>query len=153
MMTSNLGFDMLTSDMPLPSKEEVERAVEFHFRPEFLNRLDKIIHFIPLRPEHMVDVVQVHFNQLRQEIFQQYQISLTLTDDAQQWLAEKGYDLRRGARPLIRLMKQIREKLGGMLIEGRIGTPKAGYGISLSVILSQDDDELMVVQADNDTLK
>ncbi|MBF0182166.1 MAG: ATP-dependent chaperone ClpB [Magnetococcales bacterium] len=89
-MTSNLDPAMLS------------RA----FRPEFLNRIDDIVHFHPLGPEHMEQIVAIQIQRIRQ-LLASHQITLDLTHEARAWLAQEGFDPQYGARPLKRLMQRV----------------------------------------------
>jgi ATP-dependent Clp protease ATP-binding subunit ClpA len=147
-MTSNLGYRDISTGMPLPSKEEVEKEIEWHFRPEFLNRIDKIVHFMPLLREHMLAIVDIHFAQLRKRVFSGYQISIDISDQAREWLAERGYDLLKGARPLLRLIEQqLTQPIGTMLINGEIF-----QGANLFADVNAENEGLYFSSDDNSTI-
>lgn len=80
------------------------------FKPEFINRFDETIIFKPLEVSELEQVVGVLARNINQELANQ-RIIVTLTEDATQWLAEKGHDPVMGARPLRRLMQKTIETI------------------------------------------
>lgn len=118
-MTSNLGSELIDPDL---SEELVEKrvleVVHHSFRPEFINRVDELIVFHRLTPEHLRSIAEIQVEQLRNRLREQ-NLNLELTDDALDWLAENGYDPAFGARPLKRLVqKAIGDPLAVKLLEG-----------------------------------
>src|SRR5689334_844351 len=106
-MTSNLGSDQLLEEMrtrraPM-TKEEILRIVEptlkAHFRPEFLNRLDEILPFLPLQESDMEKIVDIQLTRVAHRL-QEKAIKVLWDDAVVAYLAEKGYDPSYGARPL-----------------------------------------------------
>jgi len=100
-MTSNLGY---TSADSQPTPDDVKRAVYSHLRPEFINRIDAMVHFQPLQPVHMQQLVQIQAQKL-QNMLDRHKITLEITYEAVNWLAAHGYDPQMGARALIRLFE------------------------------------------------
>jgi ATP-dependent Clp protease ATP-binding subunit ClpB len=106
---------LMTSN--LRSLNEV-RAV---FKPEFLNRLDDVLVFDPLRPEALNDIVAIQVERLRRQAALNG-IELVVDERAREFLARTGYDPAYGARPLKRaLQKHVVDLLAKELIAGRIG--------------------------------
>ena len=108
LLTSNLGAEYL---LALKDGADVETArakimgdVEKAFRPELLNRLDNILLFQRLSRENMTDIVDLQMLELQKRL-EDRRISVRVSDPARQWLANKGYDPKFGARPLKRVMK------------------------------------------------
>ncbi len=121
-MTSNLGSEFLTQDSHAvkDAPDMVMNVVRGHFRPEFLNRLDDMIIFHPLRMEDMGTIIDIQILLLNQRLKEQ-SIELTLDKSAKDYLARVGYDPMYGARPLKRLIQRvIEDPLAMMIIEGRI---------------------------------
>lgn len=123
-LTSNLGSDMLASLKPgEPSetvREEVMEVVHRAFRPEFLNRLDEIILFDRLKLEDMAGIVDIQLKKLNKLLSEQG-VTLTISSQAIQWLAEKGYDPIYGARPLKRVIqKELQNKIANLVLAGFI---------------------------------
>jgi ATP-dependent Clp protease ATP-binding subunit ClpC len=89
-------------------KEQVGEEVENTFQPEFLNRLDDIIVFHPLTKEQIGEIVHIMLRDVRDRLSEE-QLSITLTDDAVEFLVEHGYDQKFGARPLKRTIQRYIE--------------------------------------------
>jgi ATP-dependent Clp protease ATP-binding subunit ClpA len=85
-------------------KSDARKAVERLFSPEFRNRLDEIVDFDQLTPEVMGRVVDKFVKEVEGQL-RAKKVTLTLTDAARQWLAEEGFDLDFGARPLARVIQ------------------------------------------------
>ena len=95
-------------------------AIERTFTPEFRNRLDAIISFAPLSREVIVRVVEKFVLQLEAQLIDRG-VHIELTPEAANWLAEKGYDDRMGARPLGRVIQEtIKKPLAEELLFGRL---------------------------------
>ncbi len=123
-MTSNAG----ASDMQRAAigfgrdKREGEdtAAIERTFTPEFRNRLDAIISFLPLSREIIIQVVDKFVLQLEAQLIDRG-VHIELTPEASNWLAEKGYDDKMGARPLSRVIQEhIKKPLAEELLFGRL---------------------------------
>jgi ATP-dependent Clp protease ATP-binding subunit ClpA len=121
-MTSNAGArDMAKAAIGFSGarktgKPEVERL----FSPEFRNRLDEIVTFAPLTPEVMARVVDKFVAQLQAKL-KERKVELELTPAARAFLAEKGYDLDFGARPMARTVQsELEDKLSDELLFGRL---------------------------------
>lgn len=117
-------------------------AINRQFSPEFRNRLDAIIQFNPLEMPVIHQVVQKFIIQLEAQLADRG-ITFDLTDDAIQWLADKGYDPLMGARPLARIIQEYIKKpladeiLFGKLRKGgtvRVGLNQADKAISLEIL-------------------
>jgi ATP-dependent Clp protease ATP-binding subunit ClpC len=129
-MTSNLGTEYVHKSGPLgflPSgsnqeerqaQEKIESALKGTFRPEFLNRIDEIITFSPLSRENMMEIVDLQMKEI-QERLSEHDITVVLSDDARQWLANEGFNPAFGARPLRRaLQKFVESPLSLTLLSG-----------------------------------
>jgi ATP-dependent Clp protease ATP-binding subunit ClpB len=123
-MTSNLGSEFLSlqpegqdSDAV---REEVMGVVRGHFRPEFLNRVDEIILFHRLQRAEMGAIVDIQMGRLA-KLLTDRKITLELSAEGREWLADKGYDPAYGARPLKRVIqKSVQDALAGMILAGDI---------------------------------
>jgi ATP-dependent Clp protease ATP-binding subunit ClpB len=127
-LTSNLGSDVLLQKQEkgakLTNKDEIlellDPIVKAHFRPEFINRLDDILPFVPLKQQDMKKIVVIQLNRLRTRLFEKT-IELDWKEDVLELLAEEGYDPLFGARPLKRLIQQkIVNMLSEALLKGEI---------------------------------
>lgn len=127
-MTSNLGSDQLLEKMEHSktalSKETLlailDPIIKAHFRPEFVNRLDDILPFLPLRREDMQKIVTIQLQHLVKRLHDR-NVTLTWTKEVVTYLAEEGYDPFFGARPLKRLIQQdVVNMLSKAILEGKI---------------------------------
>ncbi len=128
-MTSNVGSQHLvsTKQFGFTSRDgvdfqETERramdALERSFRPEFLNRIDEIIVFEPLTKEDVLSIVGIMLKRLNKHLESQ-RVSVEVTEAAKEFLAEKGYDPKFGARPLARSIRRyIENPLSSRIIGG-----------------------------------
>ncbi|MCE5201640.1 MAG: ATP-dependent chaperone ClpB [Synergistaceae bacterium] len=124
-MTSNLGAQSLISGMDSNSgeisdraKNEVMDALRSSFRPEFLNRVDEIIIFKPLRIEEITEIVRLLLKQLESRL-RERNITLEITPEALAVAAKNGYDPVYGARPLKRyLQKKLETQIARLIIGG-----------------------------------
>ena len=95
-------------------------AIERTFTPEFRNRLDAVISFAPLPKSVILQVVEKFVLQLEAQLLDR-NVSIELTKPAAEWLAEKGYDDKMGARPLARVIQEhIKKPLAEELLFGRL---------------------------------
>ncbi|HHY03698.1 MAG TPA: ATP-dependent chaperone ClpB [Thermoanaerobacterales bacterium] len=124
-MTSNIGSQeilnfQVTKDKSFSEiKEKVLDMMKLYFKPEFLNRVDEIIVFHPLEPKHMQKISELLLNNFAQRVKNNSGIELTWSEKTINYLAEKGYDPRFGARPVKRLIQQnIETPLSRKIIQG-----------------------------------
>ncbi|CAG5157109.1 uncharacterized protein ALTATR162_LOCUS4901 [Alternaria atra] len=131
-MTSNLGADIIVGDDVLHSVDKdsseispavrsaVMDVVSATYPPEFLNRLDEFIVFRRLSREALRDIVDIRLKELQQRLDDR-RIVLECPDEAKQWLCDRGYDPKFGARPLNRLIaREIGNSLADRIIRGEI---------------------------------
>jgi ATP-dependent Clp protease ATP-binding subunit ClpB len=112
-MTSNLGSEQLLEKMRAHSHEWtketilaiVDPIIKRHFRPEFINRLDDILPFLPLQEKEMEKIVILQLKRVAERLLERA-IHLTWQQALALYLAQKGYDPFFGARPLKRLIQQ-----------------------------------------------
>ena len=90
------------------------------FKPEFLNRIDEIVHFRSLTEKDLEGVVEIQLRGLVARLAESRRLTLEVTPAAREWLARRGYDPAFGARPLKRLIqREISDPLALALLEGR----------------------------------
>ncbi|MBJ6988934.1 MULTISPECIES: ATP-dependent Clp protease ATP-binding subunit ClpA [unclassified Devosia] len=123
-MTSNVGAaELARAPIGFGRKREVgddEEAVNRQFSPEFRNRLDAIISFAPLPRETVRRVVEKFVLQLEGQLAERG-VTIDLTPEAADWLAEHGYDERMGARPLGRVIQEhVKKPLADQLLFGEL---------------------------------
>lgn len=106
-MTSNIGSDKILEAGVLDEKvkNSIRELLFKYFRPEFLNRIDDIIFFTPLRAEDLKRIVKLNFDKLRYRL-RDKKIEINLSDGALDKLAELGYSKEFGARPIKRALQQ-----------------------------------------------
>ncbi len=132
-MTSNAGAaDMQKAAIGFGREKregEDTAAIERTFTPEFRNRLDAVVSFAPLSREIILQVVDKFVLQLEAQLIDR-NVHIELTPEAANWLAEKGYDDKMGARPLGRVIQEhIKKPLAEELLFGRLtkgGVVKVG---------------------------
>ncbi len=128
-LTSNLGSEHL--DKPVMTdemREEVLGVMRKALRPEFLNRLDEIIMFLPLSPDQLAQILDL---QLKKEIrmLRDQGIVLEVSDAAKRWLLDQNDHPEWGARPLRRIIqKNLREPLADWLLTA---APEKGAGVAV----------------------
>lgn len=128
-MTSNLGADLIRKSteigfsakegMPEYStiKEKIEGAMKKHFKPEFLNRLTDTVIFQPLMREALREIVNLEIKKLQDRLLRK-EIFITLTDEAKEFLVQKGFQPEMGARPLRRAIEQyVEDPLSEVLLQ------------------------------------
>jgi ATP-dependent Clp protease ATP-binding subunit ClpA len=123
-MTSNVGaMDLQKSPIGFGRRREKgddEEAINRVFTPEFRNRLDAIISFGPLPPEVVRRVVEKFVLQLEGQLAERG-VTIHLTPEAADWLAEKGYDEKMGARPLGRVIQEyVKKPLAEQVLFGEL---------------------------------
>ncbi len=155
-MTSNVGSEMITdrgtlgfSDQEIDSvesyqdmKDRVIGEVRKVFRPEFMNRLDDIIVFHQLPREQVKQIAELMLGELKERLFEEHTIALTLDESASELLIEKGYDPRYGARPMRRALERLIENpISELILQGEFeqGAP---------VVATADGEEMRFTRGD-----
>ena len=137
-LTSNMGSQFLI-DLTTPfeeRKEQVLSVVRQQFRPEFLNRLDAMVMFNPLDREELMRIAGIQIEQLQHRLADR-RISIELTEDAKQWLVNKGFDPIYGARPLRRLVQTaVGDKLAVAILSGEV---KDGDSVVIGTLPDGED--------------
>lgn len=145
-MTSNVGsefirketsFGFVTRDDARASyarmKETVLEQLNKQFRPEFLNRVDEKIVFRPLSREDLAAIVDIMIQDINSRL-EEKGLSLEITKKVKDFLVEKGYDPKLGARPLRRAIEEyIEDPLSEEVLKG-----KFGYGSKIRLSLEKD---------------
>ncbi|MEE3480977.1 MAG: ATP-dependent chaperone ClpB [Lachnospiraceae bacterium] len=125
-LTSNLGSEFLLNgideagNITSDAASQVQDLLKASFRPEFLNRLDEIIMFKPLTKENIGFIVDLQMKHLNERLSDK-QLTVTLTDEAKQYVIDSGYDPVYGARPLKRFLQKNVETLAArVILEGQV---------------------------------
>ncbi|EGX91734.1 heat shock protein 78 [Cordyceps militaris CM01] len=154
-LTSNLGADILVGQDPLhPYKEDangemdpsvraaVMDVVGHAYPPEFLNRIDSFILFKRLGRDALRDIVDIRLEELQARLDDR-RIVLQVGDDVRDWLADRGYDPKYGARPLNRLItNEIGNGLADHIIRGKLK-----MGETATVHIKDDGSGLVVANS------
>jgi ATP-dependent Clp protease ATP-binding subunit ClpB len=116
-MTSNLGNQLWEGGHTV-TRDEVMRLLQANFRPEFLNRIDEIVTFHPLRKEHLAGIVDIQLRHVARRL-EDKGFRLEVTEAAREYLAEAGYNPDFGARPLKRLIqRELQDPLALKILAG-----------------------------------
>ncbi len=133
-MTSNAGAENIISPKRLGftssedekenyrfMKDRVMDEVKKIFKPEFINRIDELIVFHPLNKENMKAIVSIMLGTITRRTLQQMGITLHVTEDGREYLIEKGYDPKYGARPLRRTIQSlVEDRLAEQILDGAV---------------------------------
>ncbi len=130
-MTSNIGGDILRNMSSLGFKktsgeqsyesmrEQLTRAVEKHFRPEFLNRINDIAVFKNLSKDDLKKIIEIELESIRSRL-DNYNVTLSITKEAMDFLIDKSYKPLFGARPLHRTIERlIEDPLSEEILKGK----------------------------------
>lgn len=115
-LTSNLGSDYIldgindSGEISEEARENVNKLLKSHFRPEFLNRLDEIVFYKPLTKTEIFPIIGLMLKSLQKRL-QSKQLTLEVTDAAKEYIADNGYDPIYGARPLKRFIQSSLETM------------------------------------------
>ena len=121
-MTSNLGSELIR-DLKDENYEDVKTAVmevvSKYFRPEFINRIDETVVFHTLKKEQIHSIANIQIENLRKRL-KAHDLKLELSENALNFLSEKGYDPVYGARPLKRVIQQnLENPLAEKILSGK----------------------------------
>ena len=131
-MTSNIGSQIIQDKLDAVLEERIddvmgelrERLFELlrrTIRPEFLNRIDEIVLFKPLTKKEIRKIVDIQLERVQRQLSEK-EITLVVSDEAKDWLAQTGYDVTYGARPLKRVIqKYLVNPLAQELLAGNFG--------------------------------
>ena len=136
-----VGFTAHIKDDKEVSRSVIQKALNKHFSPEFLNRVDEIITFDQLDKPAIRRIVDIELQGLYKRM-EGLGYQLTLTDAACDLLADKGYDVQFGARPLKRAVQTyVEDLLSELLVDGTIPV-----GSTICIDKHPEKDELRVIQ-------
>ena len=129
-MTSNVGARKLAdfgqgigfggTDDEAQSKSVITKALKRTFAPEFLNRIDDVVMFNALKKEHIFEIIDIELKGLYKRV-EDLGYKLNITDKAKDFIAEKGLDIKYGARPLKRaIQKYIEDALAEEIVNANL---------------------------------
>jgi ATP-dependent Clp protease ATP-binding subunit ClpB len=120
-LTSNIASALIQE---VSDKDEKDRVVKDelkkHFKPEFLNRLDDIVIFNPLGIESITSIVDIMFAEIEEKV-KERNINISMSSSAKEYIANAGFDVVYGARPLKRaLYEEIEDRLAELILEDKV---------------------------------
>jgi ATP-dependent Clp protease ATP-binding subunit ClpB len=116
-MTSNLGSELWEGGRDV-KRGEITRVLQGHFRPEFLNRIDEMVIFHPLKQEHLSGIVDIQLRHVS-KLLADKGYGLEVSEAAREYVAEVGYDPDFGARPLKRaIQRELQDPLALKILSG-----------------------------------
>ena len=150
-MTSNIGSHYIQEKLEFFKEDNVEELMgelrqqmqnllKQSIRPEFLNRIDEIVLFKPLSRTEIRKIVDIQLGNVQKSL-KQNEMTLEVSDEAKDWLANLGYDVTYGARPLKRTIQKYlvnplsQELLAGNFVNG--DTIKVSVGDSAKLVFSK----------------
>lgn len=138
-LTSNIASNEIMEFSGDKEKRDelVKAALKSYFKSEFLNRLDDIIVFNPLKEENLVKIVDIMFKSLQSKLLER-EIKANLTQNAKKLIASVGYDAEFGARPLRRAMYElVEDEIAEMILKDEI---KSGD----EIVIDADDNNIKI---------
>ncbi len=131
-LTSNLGSHIIQEKLENLDLKDRDQAVaeaktavfdllKHSLRPEFLNRIDETIMFLPLDRKNIRDIVKIQFEQITHLLYKNNGIEIEATPEAIDWLSELGYNPQFGARPLKRVVqRKVLNELSKMILSNKV---------------------------------
>ncbi len=117
---SGIGFNTRPADDREVSQGVIRKALNKAFAPEFLNRIDDIVMFDPLSRESIFKIIDIELAGFYKRV-EQLGYKLTVSDEARDFVADKGYDAQFGARPLKRaIQKYLEDTLAELIVEDNV---------------------------------
>ena len=152
-MTSNIASDQIINTLLNPERdntqtndlrEQVTNTLRLHFRPEFINRIDELTIFEPLKKTELRQIVTIQIHQIERMLADQ-KIKIQLTSAAQDYLADVGYDPIYGARPLKRaIQRELQNPIATKILETAFGEGDTIFVDCVDRILTFDTKPLQV---------
>ena len=117
--TSNIGSQWIQEQIEsghLPTSNQLIEIMSQHFRPEFLGRLTEVVPFAPINIEIAKAIFKLHLNRLQEQLISIKNISFDLSDGALEYLTNKGFSKKYGARPIAGIVRTYLKKTISKLI-------------------------------------
>ncbi len=149
-MTSNIGTRQIqdfgggvgfstNQNVDKENKQVIQKALKRAFAPEFLNRIDDVILFNTLEREHMHKIIDIELKHLHKRV-EEIGYIFEITDAAKDFIADKGFDVKFGARPLKRaIQKYLEDGMAEVIIEASISE-----GDTVKVDLNEDKSDIKI---------
>ena len=131
-----MGFSIGDADQDFENtKDKILDEAKKSFKPEFLNRLTELVIFRPLAKDSMHAIVELELDKVSERL-KEKKLKLSVSDEAKQFLIEKGYDEKFGARPLRRAVERyLEDNLAEALLSGNLRKNKP-----IKVLISDDEE-------------
>ena len=141
-LSKGFGFATDKKDVDYRSmKSTVEDALKRVFNPEFLNRIDDVIVFHPLEKKHIFEIIEIMASDLFTRV-KDLGIDIKLTQKAKDFLVDRGYDQKFGARPLRRaIQKYVEDPMAELILANNLGENDI---ITVDYTKSKDEDQLVL---------
>ncbi|MBK8806205.1 MAG: ATP-dependent Clp protease ATP-binding subunit [Bacteroidales bacterium] len=140
---NSVGFSAKSTDEKKSefAKATIEKALKKAFAPEFLNRIDDIIQFNTLSKEHIFSIIEIELKSLFKRI-DNLNYKLKLSTAAKEYIVEKGYDAKYGARPLKRaIQKYLEDPMAEFLLSNEVE-----HGSTISIHYDKVKDQIKIKQ-------
>lgn len=112
--TSNIGSQWIAEQIEadkIPTSNQLIEVMSKYFRPEFLGRLTEVVPFSPINEKIAKAIFELHFSRLQNQLLKQKNIQLSLSQEALDYLANKGYSKKYGARPIAGVIRNYIKKV------------------------------------------
>lgn len=150
LFTSNIGAQTIVEKFNsgiIPENNELMDIMQGFFRPEFLARLTEIVPFSPITDKIVVSIFDIHLKGLL-KLLEEQNITLTLTPEARQAIALRGYNQQYGARPVLGVIrKELRHPISKMMIAGKVKP-----GDNIEVRLDKESQAVFVINGKTESM-
>ena len=150
LFTSNIGAQTIVEKFNsgiIPENNELMDIMQGFFRPEFLARLTEIVPFSPITDKIVVSIFDIHLKGLL-KLLEEQNITLTLTPEARQAIALRGYNQQYGARPVLGVIrKELRHPISKMMIAGKVKP-----GDNIEVQLDKESQAVFVINGKTESM-
>jgi ATP-dependent Clp protease ATP-binding subunit ClpA len=150
LFTSNIGAQTIVEKFNsgiIPENNELMDIMQGFFRPEFLARLTEIVPFSPITDKTVVSIFDIHLKGLL-KLLEEQNITLTLTPEARQAIALRGYNQQYGARPVLGVIrKELRHPISKMMIAGKVKP-----GDNIEVQLDKESQAVFVINGKTESM-
>jgi len=141
-MTSNLVTETKNEAGEIKNRKELQQELLQFFRPELINRIDEIVQFHQLEKTDVRKILDIHIHSLSKKLDAQ-NITLKISDEAKDFLVEKGYDKEFGARPLARaIQNELLDELAMKLIDGSFDNSDENEKKTINVVVKKNKENL-----------
>ncbi len=161
-MTSNIGSEQIMTTLLNPKhnpnqiedlRQQVTTALRSHFRPEFINRVDELTIFEPLKKTELRQIVTIQIRHIEQMLSEQ-KIKIQLSPAAQDYLTDVGYDPIYGARPLKRaIQRELQNPIATKILENTFGEGDTIYVDCVICVAPPEENRLLTFSKQPPTIE